>query len=121
MTSETFLLLAETNVEEIIAATHLEDADLVGRAEAVFDRAQDAIGVVPVAFEVEDGIDDVLEHARPGDGSRLRHVPDEERGYVHAFGEVHQRRGALAHLADRPRRGLDFIRIQRLNDGPMDY
>ncbi len=75
--------------------------------------------MVPVAFEVEHRIDDVFEHARPGDGSRLRHVPDEERGHVHAFGEVHQRRGALAHLADRPRRALDIRtkdRLDRIDD-----
>ena len=43
---------------------HLEDADLVGGAEAVLDRAEDAVGVVPLALEVEDGVHQVLEHPR---------------------------------------------------------
>ena len=57
---------------------HLEDADLVGRAEAVLHRAQDAEGVAAVALEVEHGVDHVLEHARPGEGAFLGDVADEQ-------------------------------------------
>ena len=49
---------------------HLEDADLVGRAEAVLDRAQDAELVAALALEIEHRIDHVLEHARAGDQRR---------------------------------------------------
>ena len=48
-------------------AGHLEDADLVGRAEAVLHRAQDAELVAALALEVEHGVDHVLDHARAGD------------------------------------------------------
>ena len=60
-------------------AGHLEHAELVRRAEAVLDGPQDAMGVVAVALELEHAVDEVLEHARPGDGAVLRHVADEER------------------------------------------
>ena len=49
-------------------ARHLEDADLGDRAEAVLDRAHDAVVLVLLALEVEHGVHDVLERlrARPG-------------------------------------------------------
>ena len=31
-----------------------------------------------IAFEIQHGIDDVLEHARPGDRALLGHVPDQD-------------------------------------------
>ena len=46
------------------AAGHLEHADLVGRAEAVLDRAQDAELVRALALEREHRVDHVLDHAR---------------------------------------------------------
>ena len=58
---------------------HLEHAELVGRAEAILRRAQDAHVVVALAFEVEHGVDHVLEHARAGDRAILRDVSDEEQ------------------------------------------
>ena len=60
-------------------AGHLEDAELVRRAEAVLRRAQDAVGAVAVALELEHAVDEVLEHARARDGAVLRHVADEDR------------------------------------------
>ena len=52
------------------AAGHLEDGELVGRAEPVLRRAQHAVGVVAVAFELEHAVDEVLEHARARRPSR---------------------------------------------------
>ena len=60
-------------------ARHLEDADLVRRAEAVLDGAQDAELVAALAFEVEDGVDHVLDHAGAGDLAVLGDVADEDR------------------------------------------
>src|SRR5438477_221813 len=59
---------------------HLEDTELVRRAEAVLDRAQDAVLAVAVALELEHAVDEVLEHARAGHGAVFRHVADEEDG-----------------------------------------
>src|SRR5215211_2888602 len=58
---------------------HLEHADLVRRAEAVLDGAQNAVLAVAIAFELEHAVDEVLEDTRPRDGAVLRHVTDEER------------------------------------------
>ena len=59
------------------AVAHLEHADLVGRAEAVLDRAQDAELVAALALEIEHGVDHVLEHARAGDDALLGDMADE--------------------------------------------
>ena len=61
-------------------AGHLEHADLVGRAEAVLDRAQDAELVRAFALEREHGIDHVLDHARAGDLAVLGDVADQDHG-----------------------------------------
>ncbi len=47
---------------------HLEQPELGGGAEAVLVGPQQAEGVVAVALEAEDGVDEVLEH--PGAGQR---------------------------------------------------
>src|SRR3546814_10735258 len=44
--------------------THREHPDLVGAAEAVLHRAQDAILVAALAFERQHGVDHMFEHAR---------------------------------------------------------
>ena len=62
------------------AVGHLEDADLVGRAEAVLDGAQDAEMVAGIALERDDGVDHVLDHARAGDLAVLGDVADEDHG-----------------------------------------
>ncbi len=54
-----------------------------------------------VAVEREDGVDDVLEHARPGDGALLGDVADEQGGEVALLRELHEPVGAVAHLRDR--------------------
>jgi hypothetical protein len=77
---------------------HLEDAQLVRRAEPVLDRTQDAVGVVAVAFELEHAVDQVLEDARPRDGTVLRHVADEEGRHAALLGDAQKARSRLAHL-----------------------
>jgi hypothetical protein len=79
-------------------AGHLEDAELVRRAEAVLDRPQDAMRVVAVAFELQDAVDEVLQHARPRDGAVLRHVPDEEEGHPGLLRHPQEARRRLPHL-----------------------
>jgi hypothetical protein len=81
---------------------HLEDADLVGRPEAVLRRAEDAEGMESLAFEIEHGVDDVLEHAWARDGALLRDVTDQEDRHVVAFRDLEEARGAFAQLRDAP-------------------
>ena len=106
-------------------AGHLEDAELVRRAEAVLHRAQDAVRAVAVALELEHAVDEVLEHARPGDRAVLRHVADEEDRDAALLGDAQEPRGRLAHLGDRAGRGAELGRVERLdrvdhrNVGPL--
>ena len=90
-------------------AGHLEDADLVGRAEAVLDRAQDAELVAALALEVEHGVDHVLDDARAGDLAVLGDVADEDDRGAAALGEgdelVGRRRGPGRPSRGRCRRG----------------
>ena len=57
---------------------HLEDADLVGRAEAVLHRAQDAELMAALAFEIEHRIDQMLDRLGPGDLAVLGDVADQD-------------------------------------------
>ena len=59
--------------------------------------------MVAVALELEHAVDEVLEHARPGDRAVLRHVPDEDRRDTLLLGDAEEPSGRLAHLGDRAR------------------
>ena len=56
---------------------HLEDADLVGGAEAVLRGAQQAGGPEPLPLQVDHRVDEVLEGPRTGHRSLLGHVADQ--------------------------------------------
>src|SRR3989304_5297865 len=48
------------------SSSHLEDSELVGRPEPVLRRAEDAVLLVAITFELKDAVDEVLEHTRAG-------------------------------------------------------
>ena len=96
-------------------AGHLEDPELVGRPEAVLGRAQDAMRVIAIALELEHAVDEVLEHTRAGDGSVLRHMPDQDRRDARLLRDSHEADSGLPHLRDRSRRGRDLGGMQRLD------
>src|SRR5262249_48550442 len=83
---------------------HLEDAHLVGRAEAVLHGTQHTERVRPVALEVEDGIDEVLEHWRARERALLGDVTDEEAGGLARLASCDEERGRLAYLTHAARR-----------------
>ena len=91
------------------AVGHLEHADLVGRAEAVLHRAQDAELVAALALEIEHRVDHVLEHAGAGDGAVLGDVADQQDRDAAPLGELDQRLRRGAHLAHRARRAVDRV------------
>ena len=95
--------------------THLEHADLVGRAEAVLHRAQDAELVAAMAFEIEHGVDHVLDHLRARDLTILGDMADENERRAALLGVADERRGAAAKLGDGARRGIDAFRPERLH------
>ncbi len=92
------------------ALPHLEHADLVGRAEPVLRAAQHAERVEALALEIEDRVDDVLEHAWPSDRAFLCHVTDEEDRHVIALRDLEQPRRALAQLRHATGGGADHVR-----------
>ena len=101
-------------------AGHLEDADLVGGAEAVLDGAQDAELVAALALEVEHGVDHVLDDARAGDLAVLGDVADEDDRGAAALGEGDELVGGGADLGDRARRAVDVVGphgLDRVDDG----
>src|SRR5215469_95158 len=69
------------------AIAHLKDANLVGCAKAVLDRAQYAKLMAALAFEIEDRIHHVLEHPRAGDDTLLRYVTHQDQYKAAPFGE----------------------------------
>ena len=96
-------------------AGHLEHAELAHRAEAVLDRADDAMRVVPLAFEVQHRVDDVLERLRSGEAAVLRDVADEDGRDVLSLRGKQKLRGGLAHLPDAAGRRLELDREDGLN------
>ena len=99
---------------------HLEHADLVGGAEAVLHRPQDAEMVAGIALEGHDRVDHVLDHPRAGDLPVLGDVADEDHGRAGGLGEANQRLGAAADLGDGPGRRFHRLRphgLDRIDDG----
>jgi len=66
------------------------------------------------AFEIEDRVDHVLEHARPGNRAVFGYVSHEKGGRFRGLGISHEARGHLADLRDGSRRGLKLGKILRL-------
>ena len=75
-------------------------------SEAVLRRAEDAVGHVLVALEIEHRIDDVLENSRTGKRAVLGDVTDEDEGRTHGLGHARESCGALAHLRNGTRRAV---------------
>ena len=94
---------------------HLEDAELVRRAEPVLGCPQDAMLAIAVALELEDAVDQVLEDARPGDGAVLRDVTDEEDGHSLLLGDPQEAAGRFANLRHGAGSRADVRRVERLD------
>jgi hypothetical protein len=88
---------------------HLEDADLLGRPEAVLRGTEQANRGVALALEGEHGIDEVLQCLRPRDRAVFRDVADEDDRDSLRLGELHQAQGSAADLADAPRRAVEIV------------
>ena len=98
---------------------HLEHADLVGRPEPVLGRPEQAHRGVPLAFEADHRVDEVLERLGAGDRAVLGDVPDEDHGDPVPLGQVHQAQRRFAHLADAAGRAVQLFdgrRLDRIDD-----
>ena len=80
---------------------HFENADLVGGAEAVLHRAQDAEMTAPIPLEGDDRIDHMLDHAGTGDLPVLGHMAHEDHRRAAGLGVADQGLRRAAHLSDR--------------------
>src|SRR4029450_2462125 len=96
-------------------AGHLARTKLARRAEPILHRAHDPMRVMPLALEIQDGVDDVLQHLRSGQAAILGHVADDEDGNILALGGEQDLRRGLTHLADAARRRLHLQREDRLD------
>ena len=94
---------------------HREYTKLIDRAEAVFKGTDQAKTGLRIALEIKHGIDDMLEHARPGQRTFFSHMADENQGDAILLGEARQGCGAFAHLRHAAGCRLKNFGIQRLN------
>ena len=88
---------------------HLKHADLIGRAETILHRAQQAQPCVPVALKIQHRIHDMLQHARAGNRPILGHMPDDEHGGSVLLGISGEHGRGGAHLRHAAGRTLRFL------------
>ncbi len=96
-------------------AGHLEERHLAGGAEAVLHRPDHPVVQVALSLEVEHRVHDVLQRLGTGDGALLGDVADEEHRNPVGLRQGQAAGGALADLADAPRRRLQRRRVDRLD------
>ena len=70
---------------------------------------------MPFAFEVQHGVDDMLERLRPGKAAVFRDMADQERRHVLSFRGKQQLGRGFAHLTDAAGRRLELEREHRLD------
>ena len=96
--------LAKTNLR------HLVDAQFGSAAETVLYRAQKPVHIVAVAFELQHGVDDVLEHFRSRQRAFFINMSDKNDGHAAFFGILEQLRRTFAHLPNTARRRFKRLR-----------
>ena len=94
---------------------HLEHADLVGRAEAVLQRAQGPVGPLALALEREHAVDQVLQHARARQRALLRHVADESVAMPRSLASRISGPATSRTCADRAGRTASMRVVQHLH------
>ena len=68
-----------------------------------------------LAFEVQHHVDDVFEHAWPGNGTLFGDMPHDDNRDVGVFGDAQQAQGPFAHLPHRPCCRAEFFEVYRLD------
>jgi len=98
---------------------HFKDPDFMGGAEAVLGHAKYPIGVLPLAFKIDHGIDDVLQGFGTRKGSLLGYVTDKTCADPSLLAQGEEAARHLSDLANAARRRFERPRICRL-DGIHD-
>ena len=80
---------------------HREHADFIRRAKTILYGADQTEATACVTFEIQHGVDHVLEDARPCDDAFLGDVTDDQHRHARCFRESHQRGRCLADLRRR--------------------
>jgi len=109
-------------------APHLEHADLIGRAVPVLGGAKEAGRPHPLALKIDDGVDKVLQRARPRHRALLGDVADQRDAGCPRLGDLGEARRHLAHLPDAAGRasqlgageGLDTVDDRQRWSGGLD-
>ena len=94
---------------------HLEHAELVRRAEPVLRRPKNAMRVVAIALELENAVDEMLEHARAGHRPVLRDVPDEHGRDPASLRNAKEACRSLPDLGDGAGRRSQLARVEGLD------
>ena len=94
---------------------HFKDADFVGRAKTVFDRANDAIGLLALAFEIQHGINHVLKHLRTGNSPLFVDMANQQNRNTVSLSAVDQCHGVFADLGHTPWGGGQSVTVKGLD------
>src|SRR3546814_4528629 len=84
-------------------------------SKTVFDGTKDAIGMMPVSFELKDGIHHVFQDLRAGNQAVLGDMADHEYGNVALFCEAKQFRSTFPDLGDATGGRINVCRVKGLN------
>src|SRR5579884_1036864 len=79
---------------------HLEDADLVGCAKAVFHTAQQSVGMIALPLEIENRVRDMFKRLWSRHCALFSDMSNDEDRREGVLCELHQLHRAFTHLAD---------------------
>ena len=97
------------------APGHFENADFLGWAKAVLDRAKNPEIAAALAFERNHGVDHMFDDAGTGDLAILGDMSDKNHRRTGCLRETDQRLRGAAYLRDRARRRFNKLGPHRLN------
>ena len=99
---------------------HLEYADLVGGTVAILHRADDAVGLLALALEVEHRVHHVLQHLGACDTALLVDVTHQKHGNTLALGLIDKGQRTFPYLSNTAGGGVDLVGVDGL-DGVQDH
>ena len=77
---------------------HRKHTHFTRSAKPVFHRANQRVSTRRIILEIEDCVDHVFDHPRPGNRAFLGDMTDQENGHIVLFCELHDAPNAFTHL-----------------------